>query len=86
LVLRSGAEAYAPALHAVAIWCLLAAIFLVSSSLIAVQSSNRGWFFWFIFSDGCFGIVFAFCILLLLRSTKGRLLDAVYPDAGRGWE
>jgi len=67
LVFAGDVRRYAPALRAVAIWCLLAAIFLVSSLLMAVPSSNRGWFFWFIFSDGCFGIVFAFCILLLQR-------------------
>ena len=77
---------YTPAIRTVAIWCLLAATFLIGSLLIAVSSSNRGWFFWFIFSDGCFGIIFSLYILLLQRSIKGRFPDGVYPDAGRGWE
>ena len=86
IVFAGDVRRYAPAIRAVAIWCLLAATFLVSSLLIAVPSSIRGWFFWFIFSDGCFGIVFAFCILLLQRRMTSRFLDGVYPDAGRGWE
>jgi len=80
LVFAGDVRRYAPALRTVAIWCLLVAIFLVSSLLIAVPSSNRGWFFWFIFSDGCFGIFFAFCVFLLRRSIKGRYIDCAGND------
>lgn len=75
LVFAGDVRRYAPAIRIVAIWCLLAAAFLVSSLLIAVPSSDRGWFFWFICSDGCFGIVFSLCILLLQRSMKSRFLS-----------
>ena len=86
LVFAGDVRRYAPAIRTVVIWCLLAATFLVSSLLFAPPSLNRGWFFWFICSDGCFGIIFSLCILLLQRSIKGRYIDGVYPDAGRGWE
>jgi len=74
LLFAGDVRRYAPAIRIVAIWCLLAAAFLVSYLLIAVPSSDRGWFFWFICSDGCFGIVFSICILLLQRSMKSRFL------------
>ena len=80
LVFAGDVRRYAPALRAVAVWCLLAAIFLVSSLLFEVTGSNRGWFFWFIFSDGCFGIVFSVCVLFLQRGIKGRYIGYAHND------
>lgn len=80
LVFSGDIRRYAPAIRIVAIWCLLAAIFLVSYLLISVPSSIRGWFFWFIFSDGSFGIIFSLCILLLQRSIKGKYIDRARND------
>ena len=74
LVFAGDVRRYAPAIRTVVIWCLLAAAFLVGGLLIVIPGSSRNWFFWFIFSDGCFGIVFSICILLLLRSMKRRFL------------